>query len=194
MVLILRLLTESNNNTVTNNTTVNPNVPAPIISNAVANSNGTVTLTGSRRLQRGCLGWRPERGWNRKPRAAPALGPSRPRNLLPGAYGFSATDETAAGGTSAPSSPVAATVSANPSVAAPVISKIAVNSKDSVTLTGTAAGGSTVTVWSTTGDNDGTVTASGSGAWSFTTPDLLPGIYGYTATDTTAAGIIERSV
>ena len=48
-------------------------------------------------------------------------------------------------------------------------------------------------MWTTTGDNDGTVTASGSGAWSFTTPDLLPGIYGYTATDTTAAGTSLQS-
>src|SRR5580700_3588989 len=104
-----------------------------------------------------------------------------------------AVDKTAAGGTSAPSNSFAVTLSANPSVAPPVISNIAANSDDSVTLTGTAAGGSIVTVWSTTGDNDGSTTASSTGAWSFTTPDLNPGIYGYTATDTTAAGTSLQS-
>ena len=183
------LINQSSNDTVTNNTTANPNVPAPVISKAVANSNGTVTLTGTAVGGAGVTVWD---GGQSAVGTATASSTGAwsftTSDLLPGAYGFTATDETAAGGTSAPSSPVAATVSANPSVAAPVISKIAVNSDDSVTLTGTAAGGSTVTVWSTTGDNDGTVTASGSGAWSFTTPDLLLGIYGYTATDTTAAG------
>ena len=77
--------------------------------------------------------------------------------------------------------------------AAPSLSNGAVNANDSVTLKGTAADGSTVTVWSTTGTNDGTTTASTSGAWSFTTPDLLPGIYGYTATDTTSAGTSAKS-
>ena len=62
--------------------------------------------------------------------------------------------------------------------AAPSLTNIAVNSNNSVTLKGTAVGGSTVTVWSTTGTNDGTTTATSSGAWSFTTPDLLPSVYG----------------
>jgi Right handed beta helix region len=188
------LINQSNNNTVTNNTTVNPNVPAPVISNAVVNSNGTVTLTGT------AVGGSSVAVWDG---GQSALGTATASNtgawsfttpdLLPGAYGFTAIDKTAAGGTSAPSVSISATVSTNTGVAAPVISKIAVNSNDSVTLTGTAAVGSTVTVWSMAGDNDGSTTASGSGAWSFTTPDLLPGIYGYTATDTTAAGTSLQS-
>ena len=53
------------------------------------------------------------------------------------------------------------------------------NSNDSITLTGTAVANSTVTVWSIEGINDGTATASSTGAWSFTTPVLNTGIYGY---------------
>ena len=235
------LINQSNNNTVTNNATVNPTVPAPVISNAVANSNGTVTLTGT------AVGGSSVAVWDGGQSAVGTATASSTGawtfttpDLLPGAYGFTATDETSAGGTSAPSGPVAATVSANTGVAAPVISKIAVNSNDSITLTGTAVGGSTVpaaiasaaaaatapvaplpaapsltniavnsndsvtlkgtavggstvTVWSTTGTNDGTTTASTAGAWSFTTPDLLPSIYGYAATDTTSAGTSVKS-
>ena len=189
------LINQSNNNTVTNNATVNPNVPAPVISNAVANSNGTVTLTGT------AVGGSSVAVWDGGQSAVGTATASSAGawtfttpDLLPGAYGFTAIDKTAAGGTSAPSGSVAATVSTNTGVAAPVISKIAVNSNDSITLTGTAVGGSTVTVWSMAGDNDGSTTASsGSGAWRFTTPDLLPGTYGYTATDTTAAGTSLQS-
>ena len=188
------LINQSNNNTVTNNTTVNPTVPAPVISKAVANSNGTVTLTGT------AVGGSSVAVWDGGQSAVGTATASSTGawsfttpDLLPGAYGFTATDKTAAGGTSAPSVSISATVSANTGVAAPVISKIAVNSNDSITLTGTAAGGSTVTVWSMAGDNDGSTTASSTGAWSFTTPDLLPGIYGYTATDTTAAGTSVKS-
>ena len=74
-----------------------------------------------------------------------------------------------------------------------MISAIAENSNDSITLTGTAVANSTVTVWSTTGTNDGTATASSSGAWSFTTPVLNSGIYGYYATDTTPGGTSAKS-
>ena len=188
------LINQSNNNTVTNNTTVNPNVPAPVISNAVANSNGTVTLTGT------AVGGSSVAVWDGGQSAVGTATASSTGawtfttpDLLPGAYGFTAIDKTAAGGTSAPSVSISATVSTNTGVAAPVISKIAVNSNDSVTLTGTAVGGSTVTVWSTTGDNDGSTTASNTGAWSFTTPDLNPGIYAYTATDTTSRGTSAAS-
>ena len=50
-----------------------------------------------------------------------------------------------------------------------------------------------MTAWSTTGTNDGTTTANSTGAWSFTTPVLLPSVYGYMATDTTAAGTSTKS-
>jgi hypothetical protein len=122
--------------------------------------------------------------------------------LLPSVYGYMATDTTAAG-TSTKSNALGVTVSAatqtvvsnalEAAPAAPSLTNIAVNSNDSVTLKGTAVAGSAVTVWSTTGTNDGTTTASTSGAWSFTTPGLSPSIYGYAATDTTSAGTSVKS-
>ena len=117
--------------------------------------------------------------------------------LLPSVYGYTATDTTSAG-TSAKSNALGVTVPAATAPtahvpAAPIIAKIAVNSNDSVTLTGTAVANATVTVWSTTGTNDGTTTANSAGAWSFTTPVLLPSVYGYTATDTTSAGTSAKS-
>jgi hypothetical protein len=68
-----------------------------------------------------------------------------------------------------------------------------VNANGTVTVSGTAPNGATVTVWSPTNIEDGTTIASGAGAWSFTTPDLSPGIYLYTATDTTSAGTSATS-
>ena len=76
-----------------------------------------------------------------------------------------------------------------PLPAAPVISTSVANSNASVTLTGTAPDGSTVTVSDNGGTTAlGTVTASSTGAWSFTTADLAAGSYAFTATDTTSAG------
>ena len=77
--------------------------------------------------------------------------------------------------------------------AAPTIPYDVVNSNDSVTLTGTAPGGSTVTVWDGGVNPLGTTTASSSFVWSFTTADLLAGPYAFTATDTTAAGTRKAS-
>jgi len=62
------------------------------------------------------------------------------------------------------------------------------NSNESVTLTGTAPDGSTVTVSDGGATALGTTTASSTGAWSFTTADLSAGSYAFTATDTTSAG------
>jgi hypothetical protein len=166
---------------------------APVISKGVVNSNDSVTLTGT--APDGATVTVSDGGTS-------ALGTATANSstgawsftsadLPAGAYAFTATDTTSAG-TSAKSSALNVTVPAN-SPAAPAISNIAVNSNDSLTLTGTAVDGSTVTVWSTTGTDVGTTTAGSSGAWSFTTPDLYPGVYGYTATDTTSAGTSAAS-
>ena len=77
--------------------------------------------------------------------------------------------------------------------AAPVISTGAANSNESVTLTGTAPDGSTVTVSDGGATALGTATASSTGAWSFTTADLAAGSYAFTATDTTSAGTSAAS-
>src|SRR5208282_171934 len=76
--------------------------------------------------------------------------------------------------------------------AAPAISTGAANSNQSVTLTGTAPDGATVTVWDGA-TALGAATASSTGAWSLTTPDLSLGSYAFTATDTTSAGSSSAS-
>jgi hypothetical protein len=68
-----------------------------------------------------------------------------------------------------------------------------VNSNDTVTLTGTAPGGSTVAVSDGGTIALGTTTASSSGAWSFTTADLSAASYAFTATDATSAGTSTAS-
>src|SRR5208282_3328863 len=77
--------------------------------------------------------------------------------------------------------------------AAPVISTGVANSNESVTLTGTAPDGSTVTVSDGGATALGTATASSTGAWSFTTADLAGGSYAFTATDTTSAGNVSTA-
>jgi hypothetical protein len=84
------------------------------------------------------------------------------------------------------------TVSASPP-AAPVISTGEANSNDSVTLTGTAPSGSTVTVSDGGATALGVATASSTGAWSFTTADLAAGSYAFTATDATSSGTSAAS-
>jgi parallel beta-helix repeat protein len=182
-----------------------PTAPAaPVITRAAVNSNDSITLTGTAAGSSTVTVWSTT-GTNDGTTTANSTGAwsfTTPF-LLPSVYGYMATDTTATG-TSTKSNALGVTVSAVVSSAleaapaealpaAPSLTNIAVNSNDSVTLKGTAVGGSTVTVWSTTGTNDGTTTASTSGAWSFTTPDLLPGVYGYTATDTTSAGTSVKS-
>ena len=67
------------------------------------------------------------------------------------------------------------------------------NSNESVTLTGTAPAGSTVTVSDGGTSALGTTTASSSGTWSYTTAALSAGAYAFTATDTTSAGTSAAS-
>ena len=183
-------INQSSNDTVTNNITVNPNIAAPVISSGAANSNDSVTLTGT--APDGATVTVSDGG-------ASALGTATASNagawsftsadLAAGAYAFTATDTTAAG-TSAKSSALDVTV---PLPAAPVISNGAVNANDSVTLTGTAPDGATVTVSDGGASALGTATASNAGAWSFTSADLAAGAYAFTATDTTAAGTSAKS-
>ena len=76
--------------------------------------------------------------------------------------------------------------------AAPAVSTGVENSNQSVTLTGTAPDGATVTVWNGA-TALGAATASSTGAWSLTTPDLSLGSYAFTATDATSAGTSAAS-
>ena len=114
-------------------------------------------------------------------------------DLSAGSYAFTATDTTSAG-TSAASSAFDVTVTPPPP-AAPVIGTAAVNpnTDPTVTLTGTAPDGSTVTVSDGGSMALGTTTASSTGTWSFTTPNLPAGTYAFTATDTTSAGTSTMS-
>ena len=85
------------------------------------------------------------------------------------------------------------TVPTAASVSAPVICSVVANSDNSVTVTGTATGNAAITVWNTVGSEYGTATASSTGAWSYTTGAMLPGVYGFEATATTSAGTSGNS-
>src|ERR1700678_322190 len=194
---VAEIFINQSNDTVTNNDTANPNVAVPTISQGVLNANDSVTLTGTAiagstvTVSGGgtsALGTTVASGsgsWSFTTLILAAGNPS-----------FTATD-TISIGTSAASNTLKITVPTNAAntqtPAAPVISAIGENSNESITLAGTAVANSTVTVWSTTGTNVGTATASSSGAWSFTTPVLNSGIYGYNATDTTPGGTSAKS-
>ena len=163
---------------------------APKFTKGVVNSNGSVTLTGT--APNGATVTVSNGG-------ASPLGSTAASSVgawsfttagLPArAYAFTATDTTT-DGTSAASSPFNVTV---PLPAAPSIAKGVVNSNDSVTLTGTAPSGATVTVSDGGASAVGTATAGSAGAWSFTTADLAAGPYAFTATDKTAAGTSAKS-
>ena len=174
-------------------TQTGPQIPpaAPVISTGVANSKESVTLTGT--APAGSTVTVSDGGTT-------ALGTATASStgawsfttadLAAGSYAFTATDTTSAG-TSAASSAFDVTVADPP--AAPVISTGVANSKESVTLTGTAPDGSTVTVSDGGATALGAATASSTGAWSFTTADLAAGTYAFTATDTTSAGTSAAS-
>jgi parallel beta-helix repeat protein len=194
---VAEIFINQSNDTVTNNDTANPNVVVPTISQGVLNPNDSVSLTGT--AIAGSTVTVSDGGTS-------ALGTTVASGngswsfttliLAAGNPSFTATD-TISIGTSAASNTLSLTVPTNAAntqtPAAPVINAIAENPNESITLTGTAVANSTVTVWSTTGNNDGTATASSSGAWSFTTPVLNLGIYGYYATDTTPGGTSAES-
>ena len=108
------------------------------------------------------------------------------------AHSFTATATDAAGNAGVASSALAVTVVAPPG--APAITSFSpdtgvvgdgITDPAILTLTGTAVANSTVNVY----DGAtllGTATASGTGAWSFTTVPLPDGVHSFTATDTVA--------
>ena len=189
-------INQSPGDTVSNNNTSNPNVAVPAVSSGVVNANDSVTLTGTAVAGSTVTVLDGTSTLGNTVARANGSWSFTTLILAGGAAAFTATD-TISIGTSAASNTLSLTVPTNAAntqtPAAPVISAIAENSNQSITLTGTAVANSTVTVWSTTGNNDGTATASSSGGWSFTTPVLNLGIYGYYATDTTPGGTSAES-
>ena len=123
-----------------------PPPAAPAISSGVVNSNDSVTLTGTApdgatvTVSDGGGSARHHDREQQHRRLELHHG-----GLAAGSYAFTATDTTSAG-TSAASSAFDVTVTAPPPPAAPAISSGVVNANDSVTLTGTAPDGATVTV------------------------------------------------
>ena len=172
------------------NVSLTATVPTPpVISSGAENSNQSVTLTGTAPDGATVTVWD----------GSTALGTALATNtgawsfstadLSAGSYSFTATDQT----TSTASSPFNITVTA-----APVIGTGVENSNQSVTLTGTAPDGATVTVYELTTSNGattalGTATATSTGAWSFTTAALSAGVYDFAASQTTSAGTSAAS-
>ena len=111
--------------------------------------------------------------------------------LSNGSHSLTATATDAAGNTGVASSALAVTVTCR-LPGAPVITSFSpdtgvvgdgITDPAILTLTGTAVANSTVNVY----DGStllGTATASGTGAWSFTTIPLPDGVHSFTATDT----------
>ena len=172
-------------------TTANTNAPgAPVITGVVENSDLSVTVTGTA-VANSTVGIKCNGG---------AMGTTTVNSagvwsfttgaLNPAPYGFTATDTTP-GGTSAASVAVGLTVTSKPvsshAPSAPVITSVVETANDAVTVTGTAAANSTVSL-KCNGGAMGTATVNSAGAWSFTTGALDPAPYGFTATDTTSGG------
>ena len=120
--------------------------------------------------------------------------------LADGAHSFTATATDTAGNVSAASSARNVTID-TAAPAAPAITSWSndtdvagdgVTSDNTLAFTGTAAANSTVRVY----DGAtllGTVTANGSGAWSFTTATLADGSHSFTATATDTAGNVSAA-
>jgi hypothetical protein len=109
--------------------------------------------------------------------------------LANGSQSFTAKAVDAAGNVSAASTALNVTVD-TVAPAAPVIAGDTINSNNSVTLSGTAAANTTVTLYDGTTDL-GTTTANGSGAWNYTTGPLTSGSQNFTATATDGAGNVS---
>src|SRR4029079_19362730 len=113
---------------------------------------------------------------------------------------FTATASDAAGNVSAASSVLAVTVD----TVAPSVPTISSSSKDSgtvgdgvtndntLTFTGTAAAGATVSVYDGATPL-GTAPANGRGAWTFTTGTLTDATHSFTATASDAAGNVSAA-
>ncbi len=117
-----------------------------------------------------------------------AAGPGtiRRRALADGGHSLTATATDAAGNTGAASSAMGVTIDTAAPVAPSIGSGVVVNANQ-VALSGTAEAGSTVKVYEGA-TLMGNATASGSGAWSYTTAALADGSHNLTATATDAAG------
>ena len=168
---------------------------APAVSTGVENSDQSVTLAGTAPDGATVTVWNGATALGAATASSTGAWSLTTPDLSLGSYAFTATDATSAG-TSAASSPLDVTVTTLP--APPSIGTGVENSNQSVTLTGTAPDGATVTVSTlTTSDGVtaalGTTTASSTGAWSFTTTALSSGIYDFTAADTTSAGTSSAS-
>ena len=121
--------------------------------------------------------------------------------LADGAHSFTATATDTGGNTSAASSALSVTID-TAAPAAPAIASWSndtgtagdgVTSDNTLAFTGTAQANSTVRIY----DGAtllGTVTANGSGAWSFTTATLADGSHSFTARATDAAGNVQCGV
>ena len=163
---------------------------APVISSGMVNSNNSVTLTGT--APAGSTVTVSDGGSTRsapRPRAAPAAWSYTTADLAAGPMPSPRPTRPRRG----PAPHRAAFDVRCRSPAAPVISSGTVNANNSVTLTGTAPAGATVTVSDGGSTPLGTTTASSTGAWSYTTADLAAGTYAFTATDTTSAGTSAAS-
>ena len=115
--------------------------------------------------------------------------------LANGAHSFAATATDPAGNTSAASAALSVTINAAV-LSVPAITSYStdtgvagdgITSDNTLTFTGTAQANSTVRVYDGT-TLLGSVTANGSGAWSYTTATLANGAHSLTATATDAAG------
>ena len=108
--------------------------------------------------------------------------------LSSGTHAFTATATDAAGNTSAASQVVDPVINPQPPAIvafSPDSGTLAdgITNATTLTLTGTAAANSTITVYDGT-TQLGTATSDGGGAWSFTTGTLMNGSHSFTATDT----------
>ena len=129
------------------------------------------------------------------PPTAAGPGATPPRRSRNGAHSLTATATDAAGNTGMASTALAVTIDTTAPVA-PTIASFSTDSgvagdgitnDNTLTLTGTAEANSTVKVY----DGAtllGSVTANGTGAWSYTTAALANGAHSLTATATDAAG------
>ena len=167
------------------NVSLTETVPAPpVISGGAENSNQSVTLTGTAPDGATVTVWDGSTALGTALATSTGAWSFTIADVSAGSYAFTATDQT----TSTASSPFDITVTA-----APAISTGVENSNQSVTLTGTAPDGATVTVYELTTSTGattalGTATATSTGAWSFTTSALSAGVYDFTTTQTTSAG------
>jgi hypothetical protein len=103
--------------------------------------------------------------------------------LLAGAPGLTAGPSGTPAGAVAPAPPPAPASTLPPAWRSPTIELQAINSNGSVSIIGTATGGSPVTVYDAGSNILGTVTAGSNFVWTFTTPVLSAGAYSFTATE-----------